>query len=237
VQIMAQIGSFVPAAHASCPIVRQIFARTSTDDSLEENAGAFALEMREMAFILRGVDVRSLAVVDELGRGTSSRDGLAIALAMSEALMASGAFVWFATHFADLARILEARAGVLSLHMSVSMPADDPSSMTMLYRVAEGAAPNRNYGVALARVFPFPDDVLRVATEACGALADSAARRRKGSAAVRTVKRRRLLLSLVEQLGQAAAGALEGEPLREWLEELQMEFAARMMAVDEEAEG
>ena len=179
VQIMTQIGSFVPAAHASFPVVRQIFARTSTDDSLEENAGAFALEMREMAFILRGIDARSLAVVDELGRGTSSRDGLAVALAVSEALMASGALVWFATHFRDLARVLEARAGALSLHKSVSVGAD-PRSMTMLYRVAEGAVPDRNYGVAFARVFPFPADVLRVAEEACGALAERAARRKRG---------------------------------------------------------
>jgi DNA mismatch repair protein MSH4 len=235
VQIMTQVGSFVPAAHASFPIVRQIFARTSTDDSLEENAGTFAFEMREMAFILRNVDAHSLVIVDELGRGTSSRDGLTIAIAVSEALMASGALVWFATHFKDLVRILSVRAGVLSLHMSVAI-APDLSSMTMLYRVAEGVVPSRNYGVAFARVFPFAADVLEVAEGVCGALAERAARRRKGSAAVRTQRRRKLLLNLVEQLRQAMGGTLEGEPLRAWLEELQREFAARMKAVDEVVE-
>lgn len=233
VQIMTQIGSFVPAAHASFPIVRQLFARTCTDDSLEENAGTFAVEMREMAFILRNIDDHSLAIIDELGRGTSSRDGLAIALAMSEALMQSGALVWFVTHFGDLVRILAPRAGALSLHMRVAMDEDPRSTtMTMLYRVAEGAAPAAGYGVALARVFPFPGDVLAVAEEARGMLAERAARRNRGSRAVRTARRRRLLLSLVEQLGQAAAGALEGEALRGWLGELQREFAVRMKAVD-----
>jgi DNA mismatch repair protein MSH4 len=233
VQIMMQIGSFVPATHASFPIVRQIFARTSTDDSIEENASTFALEMREMAFILRNIDSHSLVIVDELGRGTSSRDGLTIALAISEALMASKAMVWFATHFKDLVRILSVRSGVLSLHMSVSI-GPNMQSMTMLYRVAEGMVPNENYGVALARVFPFPPEVLRVAEDVCRVLTKRALQRKKSSAAVKTQSKRKLLLSLREQLEQAMNGStLEGEPLRAWLAELQKEFANRMKAVDD----
>jgi len=235
VQIMTQIGSFVPAAHASFPIVRQVFSRTRTDDSIEENASTFALEMREMAFILRNIDSHSLVIVDELGRGTSSRDGLTIALAISEALIASKALVWFATHFKDLVRILSVRSGVLSLHMSVSI-APDMQSMTMLYRVAEGIVPNENYGVAFARVFPFSPDVLKVAEDVCRALTKRALQRKKSSAAVRTQSKRKLLLSLREQLEQAMNGStLEGEPLRAWLAELQKEFATRMKAVDEAA--
>ena len=87
--IMAQIGCFVPATYASFPILHQLFARLGMDDSIETNVSTFAAEMKEIAFILRNVDKRSLVIVDELGRGTSTRDGLAIAIAIAEALVQS----------------------------------------------------------------------------------------------------------------------------------------------------
>lgn len=80
--IMAQIGCFVPAEYASFPVMHQLFARVSTSDDLEANVSTFAAEMREMAFILRNIEPRSIVIVDELGRGTSTTDGLAIAIAM-----------------------------------------------------------------------------------------------------------------------------------------------------------
>jgi len=80
----------VPAQYASFPIVDQLFARVSMDDGIEANASTFALEMRETAFILRNVTKRSMVIMDELGRGTSTRDGLAIALSVCEALVKSG---------------------------------------------------------------------------------------------------------------------------------------------------
>ncbi|RYP74340.1 hypothetical protein DL771_003007 [Monosporascus sp. 5C6A] len=86
-QVMAQVGCFVPAEYAAFPIIQHLFVRTSTDDSLEANMSTFSLEMREVAFILRNINEKSLAIIDELGRGTSTRDGLAIALAISEALI------------------------------------------------------------------------------------------------------------------------------------------------------
>ncbi|EFW99922.1 DNA mismatch repair protein [Grosmannia clavigera kw1407] len=125
VHIMAQIGCFVPAETARLPILHSLFARVSTDDILEASLSTFSVEMREMAFILRFVTVprnttrgyraltevggnfrnvnnKSLVLVDELGRATSTRDGLAIAAAISEALLQSGATVYFATHFSEL---------------------------------------------------------------------------------------------------------------------------------------
>lgn len=92
-QIMAQIGSLVPAEYAAFPVMNNMFARVSLDDSIESSLSTFSVEMREMAFILRNMDSKSLAIVDELGRGTSTRDGLAIPIAMSEALMEKKASV------------------------------------------------------------------------------------------------------------------------------------------------
>ncbi len=121
-QIMAQVGSFVPAEYAAFPIIHSLYSRVSTDDSIEENMSTFSVEMREMAFILgldspqavtrehaadvllRNINKKSLAIIDELGRGTSTRDGLAIAIAIAEALIQSGALVFFATHFCELGR-------------------------------------------------------------------------------------------------------------------------------------
>lgn len=91
------------------------------DDGIEANASTFASEMRETAFILGNVGRGSLVIVDELGRGTSTRDGLALALAVCEALIESRALVWFATHFKDLVRIFAERAGVVNLHLQIQV--------------------------------------------------------------------------------------------------------------------
>ena len=111
----------VPAQYASFPITAQLFARVSMDDTIEANISTFASEMRETAFILRNVSPASLIIVDELGRGTSTRDGMAIALAVCEALVESRAMVWFATHFRELTEILAERAGVANLHMQAEV--------------------------------------------------------------------------------------------------------------------
>jgi DNA mismatch repair protein MSH4 len=125
IQIMSQIGSFVPAQYAAIPICDRLFTRLSTEDRPESNLGTFAVEMTEMNMILRCARscllliVRryakklfrqatrdSFVVIDELGRGTSTKEGLAIALAMSEKLIKRGCRVFFATHFTELGEIL-----------------------------------------------------------------------------------------------------------------------------------
>ncbi|KAF7188145.1 MutS protein-like 4 [Pseudocercospora fuligena] len=155
--IMAQIGSFVPAQYAAFPIIRQIFARVSMDSNIEANVSTFASEMRETAFILHNIDHSSMAIIDELGRGTSTRDGLSIAIAIAEALVSSRALVWFATHFRDLAQILSERNGVVNLHLSVMIT---QNQMNMLYTIASGAEKEEHYGLKLARLVPLPRDVI-----------------------------------------------------------------------------
>ncbi|KAF2090836.1 hypothetical protein K490DRAFT_34343 [Saccharata proteae CBS 121410] len=232
--VMAQIGSFVPAQYASFPILHQLFARISMDDNIEANVSTFAAEMREAAFILRNVDRRSMAIIDELGRGTSTRDGLAIALAIAEALVESRALVWFATHFRDLATIMAERNGVINLHLAVDIAPDE--AMTMRYKLAEGAVQQQHYGLALARVVPLPPGVLEHATHVAQKLEQSIQRRKKTSTAVIRERRRKLILGLKEHLLQARGGVMEGEVLASWLRELQKEFVVRMTAIDAEAE-
>ncbi|KAL9025532.1 MAG: hypothetical protein Q9196_005661, partial [Gyalolechia fulgens] len=148
--IMAQIGCFVPATYASFHIRHQLFARVSSDNSMEANVSTFASEMREMAFILRNIDRRSFVIIDELGRGTSTRDGLAIAIAIAEALIESKALVWFVTHFRELAHILSERAGVVNLHLQVDI-SPNRDRMTMRYTIQDGCVRETHYGIAMAK--------------------------------------------------------------------------------------
>lgn len=249
--IMAQIGSLyvdvvlciiasmltsvsVPASYASFPILHQLFARLGMDDNIETNVSTFAAEMREVAFILRNVDRRSMAIIDELGRGTSTRDGLAVALAIAEALVSSKALVWFATHFKDLATIMHERAGVQNLHLAVEM--ENEQSMTMLYKIAQGAVRESHYGLALARVVPLPPGLVDHAAVVAQKLERRMLRKKKTSEIVLKEKRRKLILNLKEHLVQAHNGILEGEVLTAWLKELQKEFINRMTALEAEVD-
>ncbi|PGH10635.1 hypothetical protein AJ79_05349 [Helicocarpus griseus UAMH5409] len=233
--VMAQIGCFVPAQYASFPIVHQLFARVSTDDNVEANVSTFSAEMREMSFILRNIEPKSMVIIDELGRGTSTTDGLAIAIAIAEALIESHALVWFTTHFHDLAKIMAERNGVVNLHLAVEM-SSATSKMTMLYRIADGFVKDKHYGLFLARLLPFPQSLLDKAKEVSDALSLKIENQRKRSKTLAVAKRRKLILDLKEQLLQAREGVLENEAFRLWLKKLQNEFTLRMVALDAEVD-
>ncbi|KAL8685427.1 MAG: hypothetical protein Q9224_005821 [Gallowayella concinna] len=234
--VMAQIGCFVPATYASFPIRHQMFARISTDDSIEANVSTFASEMRETAFILRNIDKRSMVIIDELGRGTSTRDGLTIAIAIAEALIESKAMVWFVTHFRELAHILSERSGVVNLHLAVDM-SEAKDRMTMLYKITNGWVQETHYGIAMAKVAGLPADVIEVAEKVSSTLAKNMERRKRSSKTLALARRRKLILGLREQLKQARDGNMQGRVLGMWLSKLQDEFVRRMAAIDEEVEG
>lgn len=233
-QVMAQIGCFVPAQYASFPVIHNLFSRTSTDDSIESNMSTFSIEMREMAFILRNINGKSLAIIDELGRGTSTRDGLAIAIAMAEALVQSNAMVFFATHFNELAKVLEDRPGVLNLHLATETTTADGHvpTMTMLYKVDAGPVKEENYGINLARAIGFPERFLGVAEDVAEALRAAAEAKKQSSEARRLSRRRKLVLNLREALQQAYDSDMDGGALRSYLQRLQGEFVSRMEEIE-----
>nr|POF02998.1 muts protein like 4 [Quercus suber] len=230
--IMAQIGCFVPAKYASFPIIRQLFARVCMDDNIEANVSTFSSEMSEAAFILRNVDNQSMVFMDELGRGTSTRDGLAITIAIAEALIGSKALVWFVTHFRDLSQILAERNGVVNLHLAVDT--SHANTLEMLYRVADGTVEEEHYGLKLAGVMPFPVDVLAHAERVSFALEKRSKIHKKTSLMVVQARRRRLLLNLKEHLVQARNGSMSDKSLSDWLRDLQREFVTRMAALEDE---
>ncbi|KAJ4255775.1 MutS protein msh4 [Fusarium falciforme] len=232
-QIMAQIGSFVPAKYAAFSIVHSIFARVSLDDNIESNLSTFSVEMREMAFILRNIDDKSLAVIDELGRATSNRDGLAIAIAMSEALIQSKASVWFATHFADLTRAFAQRPGVLNLHLAAttSTTADGLPHIKMLYKATTGTVGDEHYGINLARAIGLPRGFIDKAEEVAKDIRRKREASKCSSESSRLLARRNMILNLWAALKQARDSGTE-EGLLGYLKQLQAEFVIRMEELD-----
>lgn len=237
-QIMAQIGCFVPAEYAAFPIVHNMFARVSTEDCIEASLSTFSVEMREMAFILRNVDERSLVVIDELGRGTSTRDGLAIALAMSEALIQTRALVWFATHFVDIAHVLGDNPGVLKLHLASksSRTSDGLPRMRMLYRATAGIVnEDDHYGILLARAIGLPAPFIQKAEEVARELREKREANRLSSQSRKVAMRRKLIVNLHEALRQAQDHGSE-DAVAGYLLRLQQEFTLRMGEIECEEE-
>ena len=154
---MAQAGCFVPAARAKIGLVDRLFSRVGASDNLARGRSTFMVEMVETAAILSQATPRSLVILDEIGRGTSTYDGLAIAWAVVEAMHDEvKARTLFATHYHELTR-LAGRLDSLSLHHVRAR--EWKGDLVLLHEVAEGAA-DRSYGIAVARLAGLPPAVV-----------------------------------------------------------------------------
>jgi len=157
--IMAQAGSFVPASEARIGLVDRIFTRVGAFDDLSRGQSTFMVEMTELANILNSASKRSLILLDEIGRGTSTFDGLAIAWAVSEHLYDPskvGAKSLFATHYHQLTELAESLEGVKNYAMAVK---EQGSEVTFLRKVIPGKA-NKSYGIQVARLAGVPPEVI-----------------------------------------------------------------------------
>jgi len=160
--ILAQMGSFVPAAKARLGMVDRVFTRIGASDNLARGRSTFMVEMTETAAILHTATPRSLILLDEVGRGTATYDGLAIAWAAIEYLHArTRAKTLFATHYFELTELAEQLSGVKNYHVSVK---ETGTGIVFLRRVEPGAA-DRSYGIEVAKLAGLPDEVVRRARE------------------------------------------------------------------------
>ena len=154
--LLAQIGSFVPARAARLGLVDRVFTRVGSHDDLASGASTFLVEMAETANILRHATPRSLVVLDEVGRGTSTHDGLCIARAVLEHLHdVVRARTLFATHYHELTALADELSGLRNVTVAVD---DADGRLAFLYRVVAGAA-DRSYGVQVARLAGLPGAV------------------------------------------------------------------------------
>jgi DNA mismatch repair protein MutS len=160
--ILAQMGSFVPACSARLGIVDRVFTRIGASDNLARGRSTFMVEMTETAAILHTATPRSLILLDEVGRGTSTYDGLAIAWAAVEYIHSrTRAKTLFATHYFELTELAERLSGVKNYHVSVK---ETGGGIVFLRKVAPGAA-DRSYGIEVAKLAGLPNEVIERARE------------------------------------------------------------------------
>src|SRR5580700_6225911 len=162
ISLMAQAGSFVPARQAKLPIVDRIFTRIGASDNLARGRSTFLVEMSEVASILNHATPASLVLLDEVGRGTATFDGLSIAWAVVEHLQKhTRARTLFATHYHELTELAELLPAVKNVHVSVK---ETPNEIIFLRRVEPGSA-DKSYGIEVARLAGLPKSVIERARE------------------------------------------------------------------------
>ena len=156
--LMAQSGCFVPCEKASIGIVDRIFTRIGASDNLAQGQSTFYVEMSELAYILKNATAKSLIILDEIGRGTSTYDGLSIAWAVVEYLCSKEkrARTFFATHYLELTALEGLMSGFKNLNVDVT---EEGGSIVFLHKIVEGSA-NRSYGIHVAGLAGVPGRVL-----------------------------------------------------------------------------
>ena len=167
--VMAQAGSFVPAREAKLPIVDRMFARVGASDNIARGHSTFMVEMQETANILHCATSRSLVVLDEIGRGTATFDGLSIAWAVAEFLATNAKMrpkTLFATHYHELTDLADATPGVVNFHVAAREWKDD---IVFLRKIVPGRS-DRSYGIQVARLAGLPRAVIDRAREILAAL-------------------------------------------------------------------
>jgi DNA mismatch repair protein MutS len=167
--VMAQAGSFVPAREAKIPLVDRIFARVGASDNIAKGQSTFMVEMQETANILHNATSRSLVVLDEIGRGTATFDGLSLAWAVAEHLATNPTArpkTLFATHYHELTDLADATPGVVNFHVAAREWKDD---IVFLRKIVPGRS-DRSYGIQVARLAGLPPAVIDRARAILGAL-------------------------------------------------------------------
>lgn len=162
IQLLAQMGSFVPADRARLPVCDRVFTRVGASDNLARGQSTFMVEMNESAAIVHGATADSLVLLDEIGRGTSTYDGVSIAWAVTEHLHeVVGAKTIFATHYHELTQLGELLPAVRNLNVAVRESGED---IVFLRRLEEGGA-DRSYGIQVARLAGMPAAIVERAKE------------------------------------------------------------------------
>jgi len=162
ITLLAHLGSFVPAARAKIGVADRIFTRVGASDELSRGQSTFMVEMTEAANILNNATARSLVILDEIGRGTSTYDGVSLAWAITEYLHnAIGCRALFATHYHELAQLAETLPGLRNHNVLVQ---EDRGTVVFLHKIAPGSA-DKSYGIHVAQLAGVPGEVLERAKE------------------------------------------------------------------------
>ncbi|XP_075011606.1 mutS protein homolog 4 isoform X3 [Calonectris borealis] len=226
-QIMAQIGSYVPAEYCSFRIAEQIFTRIGMDDDIETNASTFMKEMKEITYIIQNANDKSLIIIDELGRGTSAEEGIGICYAACEYLLNLKAFTLFATHFLELCHIDALYPNVENYHFEVQhvrSSAGSKEKIAYTYTLSKGYTEEKNYGLKAAEVSSLPSSVILDAKEITNHIAKQILHRQKSTP---EMMKQRAVYHLAMRLVQTARNSrLDPDSLRIYLKGLKKKYEA-----------
>nr|AAQ20789.1 MutS homolog 4 variant beta [Mus musculus] len=225
-QIMAQIGSYVPAEYASFRIAAQIFTRISTDDDIETNSSTFMKEMKEIAYILHNANDKSLILIDELGRGTNTEEGIGISYAVCEHLLSIKAFTLFTTHFLELCHLDALYLNVENMHFEVQHVKNtsrNKDAILYTYKLSRGLTEEKNYGLKAAEASSLPSSIVLDARDITTQITRQILQNQRSSP---EMDRQRAVYHLATRLVQAARNSqLEPDRLRTYLSNLKKKYA------------
>ncbi|KAF4084026.1 hypothetical protein AMELA_G00124150 [Ameiurus melas] len=228
-QIMAQIGSFVPATFASFRVADQIFTRIGVDDDFETNSSTFMVEMKEVSYIIHNASNRSLIIIDELGRGTSAEEGIGICHSVCEFLISLKAFTLFATHFLELCQLETLYPNVENQHMQVQhMRGTDNSTESVVYTylLTQGFSEESNYGIKAAENTSFPLSIIQEAKSISAKVSQKLWAKHHSDP---TTMRQGAVFRLATRLLQAARNSrLDPDSLRLYLKGLKRSYEAEL---------
>ena len=155
--LMAQIGSFIPAKSATLPLLDRIFTRVGASDNIAGGQSTFMVEMSETAMILQNATPHSLVILDEIGRGTATADGISLAWAILEKLHQDKIFTLFATHYHELTHLQEQLLGIQNIAVTVL---EEHNKISFLHKIITGTA-SKSYGIYVAQLAGVPKSVIQ----------------------------------------------------------------------------
>ncbi|XP_048047631.1 mutS protein homolog 4 isoform X1 [Megalobrama amblycephala] len=236
-QIMAQIGSFLPAEYASVRIADQIFTRIGVDDDFETNSSTFMVEMKEVSYIIHNVSDNSLIIIDELGRGTSPEEGIGVCHSICEFLVNYKAFTLFATHFLELCQLQTLYPNVENHHMQVQhVRAEDGRAERVVYtyQLSQGHSEERNYGIRAAEMTNLPEEVIEEAKTIAAKISQKLWAKHYSDPA--TINQRANYRLATRLLQTARNSRLDSEGLRHHLKGLKRQYEAELQNATESVE-
>uniref|UniRef100_A0A667XC79 DNA mismatch repair protein n=1 Tax=Myripristis murdjan TaxID=586833 RepID=A0A667XC79_9TELE len=230
-QIMAQIGSFVPAEYASFRVADQIFTRIGVDDDFETNSSTFMVEMKEVSYIIHNVSDRSLVIIDELGRGTSAEEGIGICHSVCEFLLSLRAFTLFATHFLELCQLETLYPNAVNQHMEVQHTRSvdtGTENVVYTYVLSRGCSEERHYGLRAAELTALPASIIQEAKTIASEVSQQRLAKHHSDA---ETQRQRAAYHLATRLLQTARNStLDADSLRIFLKGLRKHYEAELQA-------
>ncbi|XP_037342966.2 mutS protein homolog 4 isoform X2 [Pungitius pungitius] len=235
-QVMAQIGSFVPAEYASFRVADQIFTRIGVDDDFETNSSTFMLEMKEISYIIHNVSDRSLIIIDELGRGTSAEEGIGICYSVCEFLLSLKAFTLFATHFLEVCQLESLYPNAENQHMEVQHTRNGDTggeSVVYTYLLNQGCSEERHYGLRAAEMTALPPNIIQEAKVIASKVNQLLLAKHHSDPGE---KRERAVYKLATRLLQTARNSrLDCDSLRMYLKGLKKQYEAELLAAGQPA--